>query len=101
MRMPGSVVLLLLLLCSMSLEQAQHREQESLSPARPPWDVKVHRFDVVKAVFRDGLSELSSKNIDGLHLGFEEILRDNIQDDPLALGTHFSLHLEDKTVREI
>ena len=41
------------------------------------------------------------KNVDGLHLGFEEIIRGRIQDDPRGLSAHFSLHLENKHVREI
>lgn len=41
------------------------------------------------------------KSIEGLHLGFEEIIRDTIQNDPRGLSAHFSLHLKNKTVREI
>lgn len=92
-------LLLLLLLCGVGLSQGPHAEQKS--PARPPLDVKVHRFDITDAILRDGLSELSLKDVDGLHLGFEEIIRNKMEDDPKTLSVHFSLHLEDKTVREI
>ena len=50
---------------------------------------------------RDGISALSLKNIPSLHLRFEEIIRDKIQDDPRSVNIHFSLHLQNKTVREI
>lgn len=63
--------------------------------------MRIQRFDVTDAILRDGLSELSLKNVEGLHLGFEEIIRDRIQDDPRSLNPHFSLHLEGRTVREI
>ena len=66
-----------------------------------PLEVKVDRFDVTDAILRDGLSELSLKNVGGLHLGFEEIIRDKIEVNPDALGPRFSFHLEGKSVREI
>jgi hypothetical protein len=68
---------------------------------RSPLEEAVDRFDVSDAILRDGLSELSLKGIEGLHLGFEEIIRDKIQDDPRAVSSHFSLHLERKKVRQI
>lgn len=101
MRAYHDAVLLFLLLFGVFLGQESHAERKSLSKARPPLDIRVQRFDVVDAILRDALSELSLKNIDGLHLGFEEIIRDKIQSDPRALNPHFSLHLENKTVREI
>jgi len=61
----------------------------------------VDRFDVSDVILRDGLSELSLKGIDRLHLGFEEIIQDKIQDDPRKVSSHVSLHLEIKKVREI
>ena len=69
--------------------------------ATKPLDVKIDRFDASDAVFRDGLSVLSLNNVEGLHLGFEEVIRNKIQDDPRAQGPTFSIHLEGKTVREI
>jgi hypothetical protein len=71
------------------------------SGAKQPLEVRVERFDVTDAILRDGLSELSLKNVPGLHLGFEEIIRDKIQEDPRIGVQHFSLHLPSKTVREI
>jgi hypothetical protein len=66
-----------------------------------PLDQAVGQFDIQNAILRDGIAELSSKSIDGLHLGFEEIIRNKIQDDPRTLSVHFSLHLKNKTVKEI
>ena len=68
---------------------------------KSPLEAKVRSFDVTRGIVRDGVSQLSRANIEGLHLGFEEIIRDKIQDNPWTLGTLFSVHLEDKTVREI
>jgi hypothetical protein len=64
-------------------------------------EIKIHEFNLKDAILRDGISELSLKNVEGLHLGFEEIIQEKIQDDPRALNPHFSLRLEDKSVREI
>jgi hypothetical protein len=101
MRTSNRVVVVLLLLCGTGVGQAPPRQLRSASAATQPLDVRVHRFDVVDAILRDGISELSLKHIEGLHLGFEEIIRSKIQEDPRSLSPHFSLHLEGKTVREI
>jgi hypothetical protein len=85
----------------LALAQVPRATEAGKLPATRPLDVMVDRFDVTEAILRNGLSELSLKNVEGLHLGFEEIIRDKIQDDPRALSTHFSLHLQGKTVREI
>jgi hypothetical protein len=74
---------------------------DGYSPRPMPLDARVGHFDVTDAILRDGISELSLKNVDGLHLSFEEIIQDRIQDDPRGLSAHFSLHLENKEVREI
>jgi len=74
---------------------------QSVNPPHSPLDVIIDRFDVTDAILRDGLSTLSLKQVPGLHLGFEEIIRERIQDDPRSLTPHFSLHLQNKTVREI
>lgn len=71
------------------------------SQAVSPLDVTVMHFDVTDAIFREGISELSLKEIPGFHLGFEELIRERIQDDPRVLSPHFSLHLEARSVREI
>jgi hypothetical protein len=69
--------------------------------AKPPLGVRIRRFDLTDAILREGISELSLRDVEGLHLGFEEIIRDRIQDDPWTQSKHFSLHLEDKTVGQI
>ncbi len=74
---------------------------QSTAFPQSPLDVVVMRFDVTDGILRDGLSTLSLKQVQGLHLGFEEIIRERIQDDPRSLTSHFSLHLQNKTVREI
>jgi hypothetical protein len=67
-------------------------DRNSRKPMPP--DARIGWFDLTDAILRDGLSELSLKNVDGLHLGFEEIIRDRIQDDPRGGSVHFSMHLE-------
>jgi hypothetical protein len=64
-------------------------------------DRSVTRFDIKDGILLDGIAELSSKQIEELHLGFEEIIRGNINDDRRTLNPRFSLHLEDSTVRGI
>lgn len=71
------------------------------SSAKLALQTRVVHFEVSDAILRDGLSKLSLANVEGLHLGFEEIIRDRIQDDPSAASPHFSLRLEGRTVREI
>jgi hypothetical protein len=81
--------------------QSMPREQGKPSLAAPPLNQRVEHFDLNDAILRDGVVELSSNPIEGLHLGIEEILRENINDNPRTQNPHFSLHLENKTVREI
>jgi hypothetical protein len=69
--------------------------------AKPVLETTIAHFEVTDAIMRDGLSELTQKNKGPLHLGFEEIIRDRIQDDPRTMNTHFSLHLENRTIRQI
>jgi hypothetical protein len=68
---------------------------------KPPLEQKVSHFELRDAIFREGIAELSSNPIEGLHLGFEEVLRGNINDNPRTQNPHFSLHLKNKTVREV
>lgn len=82
--------------CGQAL-QFEHVSEAHLKPL----DARLEHFDVEDTVFREGISELSLRNIDGLHLGFEEIIREKIQDDPKAVSPHLSLHLQNKTVREV
>jgi hypothetical protein len=66
-----------------------------------PLTARIDHFDITDAILRDSLSVLSLKKVDGLHLGFEELLRKSIQDDPWSLNTRFTLHLANKNLREI
>lgn len=81
--------------------QGRPTDQDVQVRTKPTLGVVIDRFDITDAILRDGLSELSPKNVEGLHLGFEEIIRDRIQDAPGAQGPHFSLHLQRKTVRDV
>lgn len=81
--------------------QSSSAGKRDRSGTKLPLEARIEHFDVADAILRDGLSKLSFANVEGLHLGFEEIIRDRIQDDPRALNPHFSLHLEGRTVREI
>lgn len=91
----------LILLLASALGQISQNDRMNKGLAKPPLDAKVQRFDITDAILRDGLSELSLKNVDGLHLGFEEVLRDKLQDDPQNEGGHFTSHLENATVRQV
>jgi hypothetical protein len=80
--------------------------QTAAGSAAPPsvqslLDRRISRFDVEDGILLDGIAELSSKPIEELHLGFEEIIRGDINDDRRILIPHFSLHLKDNTVGEI
>ena len=101
MRILITPVCLILLLRALAFGQDPHSLQSTEGRAKAALEARVSFFDVRDAILRDGLSDLSLKNVDGLHLGFEEIIRDGIQDDARALSTHFSLHLENKSVRQI
>lgn len=81
--------------------QAPPTGQTGLIPIKRPLDVRVERFDITDAILRDGISELSLKNVEDLHLGFEEIIRGKIADDPRTQNPHFSLHLLGKSVPEV
>jgi hypothetical protein len=78
-----------------------HMSDPSEIRAMLPLDFKIEHFDVTNAILRDALYELGLKNVEGLHVGMEEIIREDINQDPKTVNLHFSLHLEGKTVREI
>src|SRR5215471_10067399 len=63
-------------------------------------DQKVQKFDLEDGALIDGVSELSRIPNLKLHLGFEEIIRKRIM-DPRDRSVHFSLNLENQTVRDI
>jgi hypothetical protein len=63
-------------------------------------DRVVQRFDITDGSILDGIAVLSSSPIEGLHMGLEEVIRNKLP-DPEDRSVLFSLHLENKTVREI
>jgi hypothetical protein len=101
MKALSTLAFLTLLSPAFALGQGPHYPQGTESVAKSPLEVRIRVFDVTDAILRDGLSELSLKNIQGLHLGLEEIIRVKMEDDPRDLTAHFSLHLQDKSVRQI
>ncbi len=68
------------------------------SESDPLLDETVPEFTLKDAIFVDGVSALSLK-VRG-HIGLEEIIREKIM-DPRDRRIQFSLHLENKSVREI
>ena len=91
--------LISLLLCVEGLGQAPRGDQSAATLATPPLDGRVAEFEFKDSTLIDGIAELSSKPIGGLHLGIEQILREKMS-DPEDQSVQFSLHLENKTVRE-
>lgn len=92
------------LVCTMFLSTmllAEASGREANVPNKAPLEAVVEDMELTDVILRDGVAELSSKNIAGLHLGMEEIIRDRIQDDARTQGPHFSLHIKSKTVRQI
>ena len=101
MRFLKPLFFLMLTFPLLALGQEKPNPQASQNLSNSPLDVKIGHFDLDDAILRDGLSKLSQESVDGLHLGFEEIIRGRIQDDPRALSPHFSLHLTNTTVRKV
>ena len=100
--MKNWLILLLVLLAAAACTHAAVPEGvQAPFDGPPPLDVVVKRFDLTDAIMRGGISELSLQGIRDMHLGFEEIIRNRIQDDPRVQSPHFSLHLMGRTVREI
>ena len=71
------------------------------APTGPPLNQKIQHFQLTDAILRDGIVQLASNAVPGLHLGFEEVLRKNISDSPKSGGAHFSIQLENKTIQNI
>jgi hypothetical protein len=92
-------VLLIVLLGFLGTAQTA-AENDALPSIQPLLDRRIARFDVEDGILLDGIAELSSKPIE-LHLGFEEIIRGDINNDRRTLNAHFSLHLKDNTTGEI
>ena len=69
----------------------------------PPDSILDHRvthFDLSDSTLIEGLSKLSAEPIAGLHLGIEEVLQKKLS-DPRDQSVRFSLHLGNRTVRDI
>jgi hypothetical protein len=79
---------LFLTLCFSVFAQAPS-DSDSPTAVQSLLDRRVMRFDVADGILLDGLAELSSRQIEGLHLGFEGIIRGNINDDPRTLNHIF------------
>ena len=60
----------------LALPHSLSSEGPNQSNQKVPLQVTVDHFEVADAVFRDAVSMLSLANIQDLHLGFEEIIRD-------------------------
>lgn len=88
------------LLCVVGLHPTMPAGQGVAALVDPPLDQKVQHFHVKGASMIDAVSVLSSHSIEGLHLGIEQILR-NKPSDSEDRSIRFSLHLKNKTVRNI
>src|SRR5579872_4658122 len=76
-------------------------QQASPSPATiDVLDQKIPDFDVKDATFPQSLSELSRKHVQGMHIGFEEILRERVS-DPYPPQPRFTLSLRGNTLRQL
>jgi hypothetical protein len=99
MRMKSRLSVMWLVVTACTYGQAIPARTED-SPNTSPLSNRVAQFEVADATIIDAVSELSGEPIPGLHLGIEEIIRDN-PSDPTDRSVRFSLHLHDVTVREI
>jgi len=81
------------MLCAVAAAQAEPDINSVL-------DHKVAVFDLTDTTVIEGLSQLSTESISGLHLGIEEILRARWSDPPIQ-SVKFSLKLQNTTVRAI
>jgi hypothetical protein len=70
------------------------------SPTTSALSHKVAHFDMKDATLVDALSKLSLEPIAGLHLGIEEIIREN-RSEVADRSVRFSLTLHDESVRDI
>jgi hypothetical protein len=95
-----TLALISAVLCIEGLGQAPRGDQSAATLGTPPLDQKVAEFELKDSTLKDGIAELSSKPIGGLHLGIEEILREKMS-DPEDRSVQSSMHLENETVRKI
>jgi len=101
MRISRVVLCLVVVLIATANGQGLDSSKPDKGRVKSVLDAKIEKIELTDAILRDGLSELSLKSIDGFHIGFEEIIRETIQDNPTAVSSHFTLQLQRKTVREI
>lgn len=101
MRVFTNLAPLVLLLAAMSSGQVPVAEDASHPSPRSVLDHRIERFEVKNGILRDGIAELSSNVGEGLHIGVEEIPRGNIRQNPRTNTVHFSVRLENKTVRDV
>lgn len=82
-----------------AMSQAQLNGQNPVGTISPLDRIVVH-YDLIDLSFADGIAELSRNPDVDLHLGVEEVLRERFA-GPLDRSIRFSVHLENKKVREI
>ena len=87
------------ILCTNGYGQATQSGNDN-ALKEPVLDYNVAHFDLTDSTLIEGLSKLSSVPIAGLHLGIEEILQEK-SSDSRDQRVQFSLHLENRTVRDI
>ena len=93
------LAILLLVLTADNFGQATLVRTEDL-PSTPALNTRVAYFELTDVTLIDALSKLSHEPIAGLHLGIEEIIKDN-SSEPTDRSIRFSLNLHDVTVRDI
>jgi hypothetical protein len=99
MKVASSVALLLILFAAANKGQTGSVPTDD-SPTTPALSHIVAHFDMKDATLVDALSKLSLEPIAGLHLGIEEIIRENGSEVEDRSG-RFSLTLRDENVRDI
>ena len=92
---------LVLLLAAMSSGQVPVAADADHAPASSVLDYRIEHFEVKNGILRDGIAELISNVGEGLLIGVEEIPRGSIRQDPRTNAVHFSVRLENKTVRDV
>jgi hypothetical protein len=71
-------------------------------PRAPQWplDYKLASFEAEDVTFVEAISKLSLLQIEGLHLGLEEVLRES-PSGPLPRDPRFSIRVHNNTVRQV
>jgi hypothetical protein len=100
MRTLFKAAVILVLLSVPGSGQVQRESEAAANPEKLALDQVVRHFDLTDGSILDGIAVLSSNPIEGLHIGLEEVVRNKLQ-DPEDRSVIFSLHLENKTLREI